>query len=497
MSVRYYKKYSIIFGNSLFMLNNTSFSKCCKSNREKKENINSIREIDNIEIKEDSAIDEKNIDEKNVDIFDKKDNKIDLENNINTENKIEDNINKNFDKITVDKLEKNQNENKNDKDENKNQNQNKNQNIVKNEKKIVEKNNNSEKVDNISLYNINKFYLVFKDNNLKDDELKILVDHYKYKNKLLDVDQYESLLRLINEDFDNEKLLKLIKLKLNYDQIKDDYEKFNDTITYENERIIYKINDIEYVCTGNKRTENINNIKYVESLHQILLDIPRIGNLLSYFIFENNENLSNFNNYILKKREENKLKKALTKLLVNSVLYYDLEYFQGMTYFAEFFLLLTAKKDNHNVTYNEKEALKLFNLFLNMKFDKIIIESYINKKEFQIKDFFNKELISKLLPNMKNLLKIINDNLEINLRLDNGTGMNIDEKYNKIFSSLIGILHNFNIPKVKTYNDLKKMFLLLFLTHNYNVIFDIFAISTLKFTTSNNNDEFLIDLSLD
>ena len=98
---------------------------------------------------------------------------------------------------------------------------------------------------------------------------------------------------------------------------------------------------------------------------------------------------------------------------------------------------------------------------------------------------------------MKNLLKIINDNLEINLRLDNGTGMNIDEKYNKIFSSLIGILHNFNIPKVKTYNDLKKMFLLLFLTHNYNVIFDIFAISTLKFTTSNNNDEFLIDLSLD
>lgn len=458
MSVRYYKKYSIVFGSSLFTLNNNIFSKCCKSNRGKIKNSEIIKESEIIEIK-----DEDNVIEKNID----------------------DNVDKNKDKKDV-KNEDKKDDNKEKKDE------------KLTEKKVNEKKNDNEIDKDITLYNINKFYIVFKDNNLKDDEIKILVDHYKYNNKLLNVEQYESLLRLFNEEFDNEKLLKLIKLKLNYSDINDNNEKFNDTVTYENERIIYKINDNEYVCTNNKKTENINNTKYVDSLHQVLLDIPRIGNLVSYYIFENNENLDSFNNYILKKREESKLKKALAKVLVNSVLNYNLEYFQGMNYFAEFFLLLTAKKDKYSVIYNEKEALKLFNLFLNMKFDKIIIESYINRKEFQVKDFFNKELIAKLLPNIKNLLNIINNNLEINLKGDSEFGINKDEKYNKIFSYLVGILHNFNIPKVRTYNDLKKMFLLLFLTHNYNVIFDIFAISTLKFTTLKNvNDEFLIDLSLD
>ena len=45
----------------------------------------------------------------------------------------------------------------------------------------------------MTLYDINKFYIVFKNNNLKDDEIKILVDHYKYKNELLNVEQYKRI----------------------------------------------------------------------------------------------------------------------------------------------------------------------------------------------------------------------------------------------------------------------------------------------------------------
>jgi len=488
MSVRYYKKYSIIFGNSLFVLNNNIYSKCCKSNRNKNKNIEVITASETVEIKDkDNFIKKKidksdeNIDKKEFDNDEKQINNIYINDNTEKDNN---------DLFYKKKIDKNINdENINDEYTYENDKKNAIDNIYKDKNLEIDK--------NVSLYDINKFYIVFNDNNLKDDEIKILVDHYKYKNELLRVEQYENLLTLINEEFDNEKLLKLIKLKLNYTN-NNNNEKFDEKITYENGKIIYKINGIEYTFTGNEKKENIINIKHIDSFNKILLDIKALDNLVSNYVFENNENLNSFNNYILKIREESKMKKALAKVLVNAVLNYNLEYFQGMNYFAEFFLLLTAKKDNYSVTYNEKEALKLFNLFLNMKFDKIIIKSYLDKKEFQIKDFFNKDLISKLLPNIKNLLDIINNNLGINLNVKSLSELKNNEKNTKIFSSLICILQNFNINKIKTYNDLKKMFLLLFLTHNYNVIFDIFAISTLKFMTSKNvNDEFLIDLSLD
>ena len=125
MSVRYYKKYSIVFGSSLFTLNNNTFSKCCKSNGEKIKNSEIIRESEIIEIKDKDNVIEKNID---------------------------DNVDKNKDKKDV----------KED---------------VNKEKKINEKNNDNEINKDITLYDINKFYIVFKNNNLKDDEIKILKDN--------------------------------------------------------------------------------------------------------------------------------------------------------------------------------------------------------------------------------------------------------------------------------------------------------------------------------
>ena len=129
-----------------------------------------------------------------------------------------------------------------------------------------------------------------------------------------------------------------------------------------------------------------------------------------------------------------------------------------------------------------------------MSFDKIIIQNYIKKEKFKIIDFFDKSIITNdFNEKFINIFSIINNNLKM-YQNDN----TFDDKYYMAYGALVGILHNLNITKIKTYNDLKKMFLLLFLTHNYNIIFDIFSISALKFFTNKNNyRDFFIDLSLD
>jgi len=475
MSIRYYSSCSILFGNSLFLVNNDMFSKCCKSTKKAKNDINILKDNETVQINDTLK------NESSDDILNLNENNNHIKNNENSQKN-----NKSIKKI--DKLEKGQisfdhynsniktnTDKKNDEDDNR----------------------TNENYENMTLYDVNKFYIVFKDNNLKDNEIDILAKHYKNENRLLGVDKYESLLKLMNEEFSDKELLKLIKSKLNYNNY--ECKKFNYTISYEDKRISFKNDLNEYFYVDKDKKGNITNSEYADSIQQILLDIYRIGNLVNFYIFNNNENPNYYINYLKRKCEEDKFRKALAKVLVNAVLNYDLKYYQGMDSFAQFFILLTAEKeDKYVVKYNEEEALKLFILFLNMKFDKIIIDSYFNMKEFKIIDFYDKNTIKNVLPKMIVLLNMINNNLQIDSSVNKKYISREGDEYNKILSSLVGILHNFNITKVKTYNDLRKMFLLLFLTHNYNVIFDIFSISTLKYLTSNKtvNDELLIDMSL-
>ena len=478
MSIRYYSSCSILFGNSLFLVNNDIFSKCCKSGKKAKNDISILKNNEKVQIndtlKNESSDNILNLNE-NIQKNDKSIKKTyKLENEQNSFDYHNSNIETNTDE-------------KNNEDDN-----------ITDEKNNEDDNITNENYENMTLYDVNKFYIVFKDNNLKDNEIDILVKHYKNENKLLGVDKYESLLKLINEEFSDKELLKLIKSKLNYNNY--EYKEFNDTVLYENESISFQNDLNEYIYVDKDKKENITNSEHGNSIQQILLDIYRIGNLVNFYIFNNNENSNNFNNYLIRKREENKFRKALAKVLVNAVLYYDLKYYQGMDSFAQFFVLLTAEKeDNYVVKYNEEEALKLFILFLNMKFDKIIINSSSDIKEFKIIDFYDKNTIENVLQKMIILLNMINNNLQVDTSINKEYISREGNEYNKILSSLVGILHNFNITKVKTYNDLRKMFLLLFLTHNYNVIFDIFSISTLKYLTSKKtiNDEFLIDMSLE
>lgn len=475
MSIRYYSSCSILFGNSLFLANNDTFSKCCQSVKKAKNDISILKDNETVQINDtfenessDNSLilNKNNHDIKNNEDIQKNNKSIKKIDNLEKEQILFDQCNSNI-KTNTDK--------KNNEDNNR----------------------DNENYENMTLYDVNKFYIVFKDNNLKDNEIDILEKHYKNENRLLGVDKYESLLKLMNEEFSDKELLKLIKSKLNYNNY--EYKKFNDTVLYENERISFKNDLNEYAYVDKDKKENITNSKHGDSIQQILLDIYRIGNLVNFYIFNNNENSNNFNNYIIRKREEDKFRKALAKVLVNAVLNYDLKYYQGMDSFAQFFILLTAEKeDKYVVKYNEEEALKLFILFLNMKFDKIIIDSSSNIKEFKIIDFYDRNTIKNVLQKMIVLLNMINNNLQIDTTVNKEYMSREGNEYNKILSSLVGILHNFNITKVKTYNDLRKMFLLLFLTHNYNVIFDIFSISTLKYLTSNKtiNDEFLIDMSL-
>ena len=360
-----------------------------------------------------------------------------------------------------------------------------------------------------TLNDISQYYLVLTNNKLQKDKVDILVNHYKNENSLLELSQFKNLLEIINGDIDNEKLLCLIKEKLEYDKYKQNYNSFFEDIDYFEKDDIYgfnyKINNVKYYNTSYCKNKNNYDKIDAQLLDQILVDLNRIGNILSLYLFNDINEKKDSNKFLILKREEMKFKNAMAKVLFNIVYDNKIKYYQGMNDFVSFFLLLSAKKDsNFNITYNEKEAYILFNLFLDMKFDKIILKDVIKTKEFQIKDFFDMSIMKNLFKNLKDLHSIINKNLSCRVEI-NKEGLEcvylenilLGDKNDKSLSILPSLIYNFNITKTKTFNDIKKIFLLLFITHNYNVLFDIYSISTLKFYYSDSicNEEY-IDLSI-
>ena len=454
-------KISILIFNLKYNIFSEINSNCCNCN--KKKILNNEVNLDNITIKEiekDKIIKKKQIN---------KNKKI-----IKTNKKINNNKKNNSNKVI--KIDKNKN--KFNKNENKNNDHLKNNdfrsdNFIINEKKI-DKNKieikNINKINNVQEFKnyINKFF-INPNLNIKDSDLEKFLKHYKSNEELLNPELFYIISEIFKQEVDNDKLLQLIEHKLDYNnQIILNYNK---TVEYKDNTIFFIDNNNVKKYFKNDKEQNIENKDIAEDIEIILKDINRTVD----FTYDNKklENSSIKDDFI------NSLAKVLINLSLNNK-YNDRFYVQGMNILARFFLFLTKDINNNNdIIFNSKKAYKLNYSFFNYIFNETFLKQLVNKSNFTIFDCYNSS------NNVTKFSDIFKNKISKNLKLSK-------EDINEIEQNIICFttMFPFDITiGINNYNNLKSLFLLLFIFDRYNIIFDIFSLYLLKTLNKKNNED--------